>query len=109
MDQSPAWLAPLKIALNLRAIEPLVSRLKPIASRVVLFGSRAHGTNREGSDFDLLVIAMDAAPVLRAIREVEETERIQPIIKTPGEMLELESKEPVLVQKIREGVTLWER
>ena len=109
IDPSHAWLVPLKIALNLLAIEPLVSRLKPIASRVVLFGSRAHGTNREGSDFDLLVIAMDAAPVLRAIREVEETERIQPIIKTPGEMLELESKEPVLVQKIREGVTLWER
>lgn len=109
IDPAHAWLVPFKVALNMLAIEPLVERLRPTASKVVLFGSRANGANREESDFDLLVIASDASAVLRAVEASDVAARIQPIVKTPEEMLELESKEPVLARKIHEGVTLWER
>lgn len=109
VDPSHAWLAPFKIALNLLALGPLVEGLKPCSSRIVLFGSTASGTNREESDVDLLIVSSDAGSVLRAIDASGLAERVQAIIKTPAEMLEFDAKEPVLLQEIRKGVTLWER
>lgn len=104
-----AWIHPLKAAINMMALEPLVSAIKDVSGKIILFGSRADGTNRSGSDFDLLVIAPDAEGVIAIASKSPLSDSLSLIIKTPGEMLDLESSELWLSEKIRKGVTLWER
>lgn len=103
-----SWLLYLKIASNLIALDPLVERLKPHASRIVLFGSRADGSDGAESDFDLLVVAIHPRVIVREADEAALSERLQLLIKTPEEMLDFDEREPVLASEIRKGVVLWE-
>lgn len=103
------WLIYFKITSNILTLMPLVNQLKDVTSSIVLFGSRADGTNRSDSDFDVVIISADPGSVNRIAKECEFSEKLQLIIKTPMEMLELESNEPVLAAKIRKGIILWEK
>jgi predicted nucleotidyltransferase len=47
-----------------RLVEQIVDRLDPVA--VYLFGSRATGTARRDSDYDLLIVVDDDAPPERS-------------------------------------------
>lgn len=109
IEYQNAWLIPFKIASNILAISPLVDQIKDISTKVILFGSRATGSNRSDSDFDLLVIAGDPGSILREIGEAPNADRVQLIIKSPEEMLAIEKDNAVLAAEIRKGVTLWER
>lgn len=109
LDFGHAWLTPLKAAGNLLALSPLVDALKECSSRIVLFGSRADGTNRHDSDFDLAVVSNERDSVHRIVAASELADRIQLIVKTPAEMLDFESHEPVFAANIRKGIVLWER
>ncbi|MBI4211220.1 MAG: nucleotidyltransferase domain-containing protein [Deltaproteobacteria bacterium] len=106
---SQAWVLPLKIASNLLELQPIIDELKPIATKIVLFGSRAHGTNDETSDFDLAVIASDKITVERIVHAHALAEHIQLILKNEGEMLELKDREPVFFKQIKEGIIVWEQ
>ena len=103
------WLHHLKIAGNLMALEPLVALLKPHASKVVLFGSRADATSRVDSDYDVAVVTNEPGTVRRIANESEFGGTLQLVIKTPAEMLDLDSREPVFASNIRKGVIVWER
>lgn len=109
LHQSNPWFLPLKITSNLLEIQPLVEELKAHVTRLVLFGSRAQGTNDAGSDFDLFVIATDKPAIVRIIDNSDLADRIQLIVKTEAEMLDLEESEPVFARQIRGGVVLWEK
>lgn len=104
-----AWIPHFKIASNILAITPLVEQLKKNSSKIILFGSRASGTNRHDSDFDLFVITTEPGEISHAIRESPIDDRIQFVTKTPYEALSMEDTDPVLMQNIREGIILWEK
>ena len=104
-----AWLTPFKITINLLEISPLIDQMKTTSIKIILFGSRADGTNRDGSDFDLLIITNDSSAILQKIRKSPLAEHLQPIIKSPSEMLSLEKDEPILFKEIQKGVVLWEK
>jgi len=109
IDLSNSWLQPFKLACNMLEIEPIIKLLKPHTLKIVLFGSRAESTNSFDSDFDLAVVANEPDVVQRLAADSSMIDRIQLMVKTPSEMLDLESSEPVFASKIRKGIVLWEK
>ena len=78
---------PILVALRDRLVEALS------ASRVILFGSRASGTARSDSDYDILVVADCDLPLeervfqaRRAVRDVRASKDI--VVVTPDEFRE---------------------
>lgn len=108
LNTTQSWLLPFKIASNLLILAPLVEEMKSVAIKIVLFGSRANGTNRQDSDFDLFVVTMEPDKVRQIANVSHISGQLQILTKTPEEMLEFEAKEPILSKKINEGVVLWE-
>ena len=104
-----AWMIPFKIASNLLDLQPLVDDLKVMASKIILFGSRARGTNRAESDYDLLVVTNDADGVRDCIRQSSLRDRVQLVVKSSEDMLDLAAHETVFAASMQEGVILWQR
>jgi len=94
-------------------IQNIVSTAKP--KRIVLFGSRAKGTNRPDSDWDFLIIKesdqpryLRAAPIRRAIAGLLPAKDI--VVYTPEEIAEWENVPNAFVTQIlSEGKTLYEK
>ncbi|MBI5528394.1 MAG: nucleotidyltransferase domain-containing protein [Deltaproteobacteria bacterium] len=109
LDGGHAWIRPLKVAVNLMDLAPLVETMRPHSAKIVLFGSRADGTDRSASDYDLLVVSNEPDAVRRIVVKGDLDGRLQLIVKTPSEMLDFASREPVFAETLRKGVVLWER
>ncbi|MCD6506418.1 HEPN domain-containing protein [Candidatus Poribacteria bacterium] len=99
------------------SLEEVVKRLVELYSpdRIILFGSRAEGNEREGSDFDLLIIKeTDKPPVERQI-EVEKilSDRLIPLdlfVYTPQEVRSLLSiGSPFIEEVMRKGKVIYMR
>ena len=114
IDYSNATLAEFKKMVNIILIEPLVEGLKKMSSRVVLYGSCALGTDTSESDMDLFVVSNSKEDVSNAIsgftfpRGFENT-HIQPVIRTPVELLEGGESERIFMEEVERGVVLWEK
>lgn len=109
LNQDLPWIVPLKIVSNILNLEPFVSKIRDIASKIVLFGSRATGHNRHDSDYDILIISSAHEEIANASMQNALSEKLQLIIKTPEEFLDFDTHEPVLAEHIRKGILLWER
>ena len=114
IDSSNAVLIEFKKMVNLMLIEPLVEELKKMSSRVVLYGSCALGTDTSGSDMDLFVVSNSKEDVSNVISGFTfprgfENIHIQPVIRTPVELLEGRESERTFIEEVDRGVILWER
>jgi predicted nucleotidyltransferase len=109
LDNGHAWIQPLKVTLSIMDLAPLVEFLKEHATKIVLFGSRADGTYRADSDYDVLVVSSDPEAVHRLAAKMDFGGRLQLLVRTPSEMLDFSSNDPVLAANIRKGAVLWER
>lgn len=109
LNQGLPWIAPLKIVSNILDLDPFVTRIKDIATKVVLFGSRATGDNHHDSDYDILIVSTQHEEVTNASMQSAVSEKLQLIVKTPEEFLDFDNREPVLAGHIRKGIILWER
>lgn len=99
-----------------RAIDELRHRIPADVYSVVLFGSRARGDNRSDSDFDLLVVELDAASLKRTLQHLDAiaTEMraalgasVSVLGYTLSQTLELAGRSPGLLEGVlRDGVTL---
>jgi predicted nucleotidyltransferase len=106
-------LGPYKILVSIAMLRPLVAKLKPWTSRLVLFGSCARGEDTSESDIDLFIIANkpnQAAQIVRAFhfsrgfREIS----IKPVILSTRDLLRSEKTEPEFQSLVNEGIVLWE-
>jgi uncharacterized protein len=98
-------------------IDDAVHRIVAVADpdRVVLFGSRARGDARPGSDIDLLVIARSdkpryrrAAPLYGALREIPVAMDV--LVYTPDEVEEWSGvRQAFVTTAMREGKVLYEK
>lgn len=103
-----------KKLVNMALIEPLVEELKNISSRIVLYGSCAQGMDTSESDVDLFVVSDNKEKVLEAVSNFRfsqgfEEVRIQPVVKSPVELLEAKGAEQAFIQEVEQGIVLWER
>jgi len=95
-------------------LEPLVQKLRKTVRKIVLFGSCAQGTDTAESDVDLFIVSEDREKVLQVVNSFSSGSgfqqiRIQPVIKTPLELLEMGNKSDVFLNQVRKGIILWEK
>ncbi len=114
IDISNPSVIELKKLVNLLLLEPLVESLQKVASRIVLYGSCVQGTDTSQSDFDLFVVTgnkENAADIVSRFNFPKgfENLRIQPIIKTPIELLQAGEAEKAFIEEVERGIVLWER
>jgi predicted nucleotidyltransferase len=106
--------AELKKLINILLIEPLTVKLKKVSSRIVLYGSCALGTDTSESDLDLFVVSSRKKEASNIIGDFKfpkgyENIRIQPIIRTPVELMEKNTSERAFIEEVERGIILWEK
>ena len=114
VDYPNAVVIQVKKLVNLLLIEPLVEELKKISSRIVLYGSCALGTDNSESDLDLFVVSRhkkQASDVITgfAFPKGFENIHVQPVIKTPVELLKAGESERAFMEEVERGIVLWEK
>jgi predicted transcriptional regulator len=114
IDSSNAILTEFKKMVNLMLIEPLVEELKKISSRIILYGSCALGTDNSESDLDLFIVSKSKKDVSKVISGFTfptgfENIHIQPVIKTPVELLNGEESARTFMEEVERGIVLREK
>jgi len=114
VDTSNATIIEFKKLVNTILIESLIERLKDISSRIVLYGSCAQGTDTSQSDLDLFIVSDDRERIVEAISNFSfsqgfENIHIQPVIKSPVELIEAGESEQAFLEEVERGIVLWER
>lgn len=98
----------MKYVMNLIFLNKIVNKLKPLCSRIVLFGSAAKGENRKDSDFDLLLITNDKQKANDILSKSEIRDELQPVIVSQNEYAAMKAKNEVFYKEIQMGRVLWE-
>lgn len=94
---------------NLINMAPLVSALEGSATRVILYGSAASGTDTAESDLDLFVIADDPDSISAAIRRFQGDRPITPVIQTPEEYAASLTSDAGFMTEVKRGLTLLDK
>jgi predicted nucleotidyltransferase len=94
-----------KIFLNINELDELVRQLRRRCKRVVLFESKADGSDVKDSDFDLLVLTEEKEKTRSIINRYKSKigGKISPIIVNAVEFVELRSKDKPLYTRILGG------
>ncbi|MHB1056034.1 MAG: nucleotidyltransferase domain-containing protein [Thermoleophilia bacterium] len=92
---------------NLVTLNELVNELKPLAQRVILFGSTAKGGDTAESDIDLFIISTHKEQVLAKIRDFRTDRDIRPVVLTPVEYATSRSKDKAFHAQVENGLKLY--
>lgn len=98
-----------KILKNVLALRPLVSKLKPLSKKIVLYGSTSRGENDPSSDIDLFILSNEPEAAKKTITSIKTRQKIQSVIKTPSEVASFKDKEKTYYAEVDRGITLWEK
>ncbi len=114
VDAANPLVIQFKKLVNMMLIEPLVEELKGVSNRIVLYGSCAQGTDTSESDVDLFVVSNNKEKVLDAVSNFKfpqgfEEVHIQPVVKSPVELLEARGAEQAFIEEVERGIVLWEK
>ncbi|MFH1729804.1 MAG: nucleotidyltransferase domain-containing protein [Pseudomonadota bacterium] len=100
----------LKVLKTINSIQPIVKKLAPLASKIILFGSSSRGENLIDSDLDLLIISNNLKEQIEAsLGKLKRKMNIQTIILTESGLLELKTKDPTFYEQILKGINLWDQ
>lgn len=113
-DVSNPLIIEFKKLVNLLLMEPLIEDLKNISNRIILYGSCAQGMDTSKSDLDLFIVSNNMKKVLKAVNDFRfppgfEDLRIQPVIKSNVELLQMASAEQAFIDQVEQGIILWEK
>jgi predicted nucleotidyltransferase len=108
VDHTQSIIKQLKVLKNIELLSPIISKIKGLSKRIVLFGSSARGENSLESDIDLFVLTNSPQAIEEMIKKDKLASRLQVIIRTPVKYVEMEKKEPVFFEEISRGITLCE-
>lgn len=98
-----------KILKNVLALRVLVSKLKPLCGKIILYGSTSRGENDPSSDIDLFILSNEPEAVKKIFAAIKTRQKIQSVIKTPSELADFKDKEKTYYAEVDRGITLWER
>ncbi|MGH2534314.1 MAG: nucleotidyltransferase domain-containing protein [Thermomicrobiales bacterium] len=91
-------------------VEAIVDRIAP--SRVILFGSHAHGTADPGSDVDLLVVMESSLPPLQQAaaisRALDHRVPVDIVVRTPTRVAARHPRDIMLRTILDHGVVVYE-
>ena len=97
-----------KVFKNVLVLRPLVSKLKPLSKKIVLYGSTSRGENDPSSDIDLFILSNEPEATQKIISSIKIRQKIQSVIKTPSEVASFKDKEKTYYAEVDRGITLWE-
>jgi predicted nucleotidyltransferase len=99
-----------KILLTLLEIDPLISHLKDVSSRIIIFGSCASGDDTIDSDIDIFIESDNRREVAELHDRYQEDipRKISPIILDASEFRNLEVKDRPLYERINMGKVIHE-
>jgi len=97
-----------KIFENLLGLQKLVKEIQKYCYEVILFRSRADGSNDEKSDIDLFIRTEYKKELRRIIGKYETIDvRYQVIIQDPLEFASSKKEDSVFHRQVKKGITLW--
>lgn len=97
-----------KVLKNVLALRPLMSKLKPLSKKIILYGSTSRGENDPTSDIDLFILSQEPEVAKKAVASIKTRQKIQSVIKTPSEFADFKGKEKTYYAEVDRGITLWE-
>lgn len=97
-----------KVLKNILLLRSLVSKIKAISKKIVLYGSTSRGEDDPESDIDLFVLSNDPKAIREKLLSIKMKRKIQAVIKSPSELANLKENDKVFYNEIDRGVTLWE-
>ena len=107
-DDHHPFVRQFKVLDTIARLEPLLRELRPLARRVVLFGSCAEGADTVNSDVDLFILASDRSEVTTAIRHCRFDRPLQPVVKNNQEMAAMKQEDLAFYTQLQRGIVLWE-
>ncbi len=109
-DMGNPLLREFKILFTLIEINPLISNIKEISSKIIVFGSTASGEDTEESDIDIFIAAEDKKKVSELIESFQKKieRKISPIIMNSYEFRNLAAKDKPLYERINMGKIIYE-
>ena len=96
-----------KVTQSIAELNGLIGKLKPMAKRIILFGSCAEGIDMQNSDIDLVIISQEGQEIRKIVKKEKTTREIQVLIFSSGDFLALSTKDRPLYERIQKGVVLW--
>ena len=98
-----------KIFMSLAELQPLVTELKTVAEKIIVFGSLASGEDSAESDIDLLILTQEVRQVQNVVKKRTLSRKIQAIVLTASGLLKLKEQDKAFYQEINKGVVVWEK
>ncbi len=98
-----------KVLKNVLALRPLVTKLKPLSKKIVLYGSTGRGENDPSSDIDLFILSQEPEALKKAMVSIKTKQKVQSVIKTPSELADFREKEKTYYAEVDRGIVLWEK
>lgn len=106
-DRHP-FVRQFKVLDTIVSLEGLLYRLRPLARRIILFGSCAQGTDSAESDVDLFILTAEREAVRAVVRENRMERALQVVIADLQELVELKERDATFYAEIQRGLVLWE-
>jgi len=98
-----------KIFESVLYLQRLVREIQPYSYEIILFGSRADGSNGEKSDIDLYIRTEYKKEVKKIISKYADVDvKLQAIIEDPLESVETKKENKVFHKQVAKGISLWE-
>ena len=96
-----------KITQTIAELNGLLTKLKPMTNRVILFGSCAEGIDTQNSDIDLAIVSQEEQEARKLIKKQKITREIQALIFKSNDFMALADKDRLLYERIQKGIVLW--
>ena len=96
-----------KVTQTVAILNGLINKLKPIAKRIILFGSCAEGIDSQSSDIDLAIVSQDEQAARKIVKKEKMAKEIQALIFTTSDFMALNKNDKPLYERIQKGITLW--
>lgn len=109
-DMGNPLLREFKFLFTLIEINPLISNIKEISSKIIVFGSCASGEDTEESDIDIFIETEDKKKVSELVESFQKKieRKISPIIMNSYEFRNLATKDKPLYERINMGKIIYE-
>lgn len=107
-DDRHPFVRQFKVLDTIASLEGLLHRLRPLARRIILFGSCAQGMDRAESDVDLFILTTEREAVRAVVRESRMERALQAVIADLQELAELKERDATFYAAIQRGLVLWE-
>lgn len=114
IDNGNPAIKELKKIINLFLVEPLVNKLKKIASGIIVYGDCAHGLDTSNSELNLFVVAEDRDKVIRIAGRYRlprgyESIKLRIAVNTVDELLIINKTDKGFASLLNAGMIIWKR